>query len=82
MSNRSSLHSYLEIEFIVIARPLMEPSLSKVTELLMKKKMEEYPTLKKTWMMNTMRINSPQSSQTLWKNIGIPYNAVARQFGG
>ena len=49
----------------IIAIPLIEPSLSKVTELLMNMKMAENPTVNEALIMNVIRTNALQNSQEL-----------------
>ncbi len=50
---------------IVMATPLMEPSLSKETELLMNMKMAEYPTVNDAWIRNVIITSTPQNNQEL-----------------
>ena len=48
----ATISAYLVMEAIIMASPLMEPSLSRVTELLMNMKIAEYPMLKSALMKN------------------------------
>ena len=54
----------------VIDTPLMEPSLSKVTELLRNMKMAENPMVKEALIRNTIKISKPQNSQELERKCG------------
>ena len=53
------------IEVSIMATPLMEPSLSKVTELLMKRNMAEKPTVNSPNIRKALTISRPQSNQRL-----------------
>ena len=59
------MHAYLVMEDSIMATPLIEPSLSKVTELLMKRNMAENPTMKNPNIRKAFVISRLQSNQVL-----------------
>ena len=54
----------------VMATPLMEPNLSGLTELLINKKMEEYPTANSPLVVNSTKDRAAHNSQVLWIGYG------------
>jgi hypothetical protein len=55
------------MEVIIIATPLIEPNFSKVTELLMKVKFAEYPTVKRILIATENTISRNHKSIRLYK---------------